>query len=419
MTTTLRPYDPLDISSLAFWGKTPAEREPAFDELRRERPLSWHRPVETELIPDEDDPGFWALVTHADVTAVSRDAETWGSGMEFGGVMMENVPEDIIEMAHSILSMDDPRHGRLRMIISSVFTPRRVKLIEDQIAAQAAAIVDDLGPSGEVNFVSAVSARLPMWTISEMIGVPPEDRQTFTDAANAMVAWNDEEYLAGRDGLQLLFDSLMTLHGGAYRMAEERAENPRDDLITALVQAEVDGQKLTPEEIAAFFVLLSVAGNDTTRQTTTHGLLALHRHPEQCEYLMADFEGRIDRAIDEFLRWGTPVLTFKRTARKDTEIRGRHIAAGEKAVLFYQSANRDEAVFADPYRFDLTRDPNPHVAFGGGGPHFCLGASLARVQLRAIFHQVLHRLPNLEVIGEPVFLRGNFIHGIKRLPVRY
>ncbi|WP_019874663.1 cytochrome P450 [Sporichthya polymorpha] len=419
MTTTLRPHDPLDISSLAFWAKSPSEREPAFDELRRERPLSWHRPVETELIPDEDDPGFWALVTHADVTAVSRDAETWGSGMEFGGVMMENVPEDIIEMAHSILSMDDPRHGRLRKIISSVFTPRRVRLIEDQIAAQAAAIVDDLGSSGEVNFVSAVSARLPMWTISEMIGVPPEDRQTFTDAANAMVGWNDEEYLAGRDGLQLLFDSLMTLHGGAYRMAEERAEDPRDDLITALVQAEVDGQKLTPEEIAAFFVLLSVAGNDTTRQTTTHGLLALHRHPDQREYLMADFEGRIDRAIDELLRWATPVLTFKRTARKDTEIRGQHIAAGEKAVLFYHSANRDESVFPDPYRFDLTRDPNPHVAFGGGGPHFCLGASLARVQLRAIFSQVLHRLPNLEVIGEPVFLRGNFIHGIKRLPVRY
>lgn len=419
MTTTLRPYDPIDISSLAFWARSPAEREAVFDELRRDRPLSWHAPVETELIPDEDDPGFWALVTHADVVAVSRDSETWGSGLQYGGVMMENVPEDIIEMAHSILSMDDPRHSRLRKLISSVFTPRRVRLIEDQIRAQAAAIVDDLGDSGAADFVAAVSARLPMWTISEMIGIPPVDRQRFTDAADSLVAWNDEEYLDGRDGLQLLFDGLMTLHGGAYAMAEDRAANPADDLMTALVQAEVDGEKLTPEEIAAFFVLLSVAGNDTSRQTTSHGLLALQRYPEQHAYLMADFENRIGPAVEEFLRWGTPVLTFKRTARKDAEIRGQHIAAGEKVVLFYHSANRDESVFADPYRFDVARAPNPHVAFGGGGAHFCLGASLARIQLRAIFDQVLHRLPGLEVTGEPVFLEGNFINGIKRLPVRY
>lgn len=419
MTTTLRPHDPLDISSLAFWDRPPVEREAVFDDLRRNRPLSWHRPVETKLIPDEDDPGFWALVTHADVVAVSRDSETWASGMQYGGVMMENVPEDIIEMAHSILSMDDPRHSRLRKLISSVFTPRRVRLIEDQIKAQAAAIVDDLGSSGEADFVSAVAARLPMWTISQMIGIPPEDRQRFTDAADAMVAWNDEEYLAGRDGLQLLFDSLMTLHGGAYHLAEERAARPADDLMTALVQADIDGEKLTPEEIAAFFVLLSVAGNDTSRQTTSHGLLALHRHPDQRAYLMADFDARIGPAVEEFLRWGTPVLTFKRVARVDTELRGQPIAAGEKAVLFYHSANRDESVFADPYRFDVARDPNPHVAFGGGGAHFCLGASLARLQLRAIFDQVLRRLPDLEVIGEPEYLRGNFINGIKRLPVRY
>ena len=245
MTTTLRTHDPLDISSLAFWAQSPAEREAAFDELRRDRPLSWHAPVETELIPDSDDPGFWALVTHADVTAVSRDSETWGSGMQYGGVMMENVPEDIIEMAHSILSMDNPKHGRQRKLISSAFTPRRVRLIEDQIKAQAAAIVDDLGSTGEVNFVKAVSARLPMWTISEMIGIPEEDRQKVTDAADSMVGWNDEEYLAGRDDLQLLFDGLMTLHSAAYAMAEDRAENPADDLMTALVQAEIDGEKLT------------------------------------------------------------------------------------------------------------------------------------------------------------------------------
>ncbi|HUR76028.1 MAG TPA: cytochrome P450 [Sporichthya sp.] len=421
MTTTTRAHDPIDLSSLAFWTGHPAEREPIFDLLRRERPVSWHRPAESGLLPepDPDDPGYWALVRHADIVAVSRDSETWGSGMEYGGVMMENVPEEILEMAHSILSMDAPRHTTLRKVISSVFTPRRVKLIEDQIKAQAAAIVDDLGEHGEVDLVETVSGRLPMWTISEMIGVPEEERQVVTDAANAMVGWNDEDFIGDSDPLQMMFDALLVLHGRAYDLCQARAAHPQDDLFSALVQAEVDGAKLTFEEIAAFFVLLSVAGNDTTRQTTTHGVLALDRHPDQKKLLMEDFEARIGPAVEEFVRWGTPVLTFRRTARKDAQIGGQLIAAGEKVVMFYHSANRDETVFADPYTLDITRNPNPHVGFGGGGAHFCLGSNVARTQLRAIFDQLLHRLPDLQVTGEPEFLAGNFINGIKRLPVRY
>ncbi|MGQ0625247.1 MAG: cytochrome P450 [Sporichthyaceae bacterium] len=413
-----RRHDPLDISTQAFWALPPAQRDPVFDELRRERPLSWHRPADSTLLPDEDDPGFWALVRHADVVAVSRDAETFGSGQAYGGVMMENVPEDLLEMAHSILSMDAPRHASLRKLISSVFTPRRVAMIEAQIKAQAAAIVDELGSSGECDIVHAVSARLPMWTVSEMIGIPPESRQRVADAANAMVGWNDEEYLAGRDGLQMMFDSLMILHGDAYQLAEARTVDPQDDLISALTAAEVDGERLTPEEIASFFVLLCVAGNDTTRQTTTHALLALDRHPEQKAYLLADFDARIGRAVEEFVRWATPVMSFRRTARKDTELRGQFIAEGEKVVMFYRSANFDDTVFTDPYRFDVARTVNPHLGFGGGGPHFCLGSQVAKVQLRAIFDQLLHRLPNLRV-GQPEYLAGNFINGIKRLPVTY
>ncbi len=419
MTTTTRAHDPIDISTHAFWAQPPAAREAVFAELRRDRPLSWHRPADTDLLPDEDDPGFWALVSHADIVAVSRDAETFGSGQEYGGTMMENVPEDILEMAHSILAMDAPRHARTRKVISSVFTPRRIRLIEDQIKAQARSIVADLGEHGEVDLVQAVSKRLPMWTLSEMIGIPADDREEVVAAANAMVSWNDPEFVGDSDPLQLLFDSLMVLHGSAYRLTEARAARPADDLMTALVQAEVDGEKLTGEEIAAFFVLLCVAGNDTTTQTTSHTVLALDRHPDQKALLLADFDARIGPAVDEFVRWATPVMTFRRTARTDTEIRGQHIAAGEKVVMFYLSGDRDESVFADPYRFDISRDPNPHLGFGGGGPHFCLGHGVARVQLRAIVGELLHRLPDLTVTGEPEHLAGNFINGIKRMSVRY
>ncbi len=413
-----RTHDAVDISSHTFWSLPPDEREPVFAQLRDERPLSWHRPAETELLPDEDDPGFWALVTHADIVAVSRDAQTWGSGMQYGGVMLENVPEDMLEAAHSILSMDAPRHAKQRKVIASVFTPRRVRTIEEQIRAQARGIVDDLVASGtgEVDLVDRVSSRLPMWTISEMIGIDEPDRERVARAANAMVSWNDPEFIGEGDPMGVLLEGLMTLHQASFALADARRRRPADDLMTALVQAEVEGVQLTDEDIASFFVLLCVAGNDTTRQTTSHAALALDRHPDQKALLLQDFGGRIGTAVEEFVRWASPVLTFRRTARHDTEIRGQRIAEGEKAVMFYLSGNRDPAVFARPEQFDVTRDPNPHVGFGGGGPHFCLGSHLARMQLRSIFDELLHRLPDLSV-GEPEWLAGNFINGIKRLPV--
>jgi cytochrome P450 len=414
---TRREYDQLDISSHAFWAKPPHERERAFAELRRNRPLSWHPPAETDLVTDETDPGFWALVCHADIVAVSRDARTFRSGQDFGGTMLEDVPADILEAAHSILSMDEPRHAKLRKLISSVFTPRRVAKIEDQINGQARRIIDSVAGRREIDFVADVSARLPMWTISEMIGIDEADREPVAEAADAMVSWNDPEFVGDGEPLNVLFDGLMTLHQVAYELVAARRSTPADDVMTALAQAEVDGERLTDEEIAAFFVLLCVAGNDTTRQTTTHGLLALQAHPREKTALLADFDGRIEGAVEEFVRWASPVLTFRRTAAADTEIRGQPIAAGEKVVLFYRSGNRDEAVFSDPERFDISRTPNPHVGFGGGGPHFCLGSHLAKMQLRAIFEQVLHRLPGIEV-GEPEYLTSNFINGIKRLPVR-
>jgi cytochrome P450 len=263
-----------------------------------------------------------------------------------------------------------------------------------------------------------------MWTISEMIGIEPENRKTVADAANAMVGWNDPDFIGDGEPLQVLATALFTLHGAARELAAKRRETPADDVMTALVEAEIEGEmgaegeRLTDDQIAAFFVLLCVAGNDTTRQTATHTIKALHDHPDQLELLLDDYDGHIGTAVDEFVRWASPVLTFRRTARVDAQVGGQKIAAGEKVVMFYRSGNQDESVFVEPARFDITRKPNAHVGFGGGGPHFCMGSHLARTQLKALFRELLFRLDDIQV-GEPEYLTGNFINGIKRLPVTF
>jgi cytochrome P450 len=415
---TTRTFDPLDISSHAFWAQAPAARDEVFARLRAERPVSWHRPAETDLVPDCAGPGFWALTRHADIVAASRNSEVFASGQEFGGVMLEDVPAEVLEAAHSILAMDAPRHVKQRKLISSVFTPRRVARIEEQIRNQARLIVDAVAPLGEIDFVEQVAARLPMWTISEMIGIPEADRDRIAAAAGAMVSWNDPDFIGDGEPIGVLFSALMTLHAEASELVALRRAEPADDLMTALAQAELDGERLTDAEIAAFFVLLCVAGNDTTRQTASHTIKALRDFPEQRDALLVDYDGRIDTAVEEFVRWASPVMTFRRTARIDIEIGGQPIAAGEKIVMFYRSGNQDESAFDTPRRFDIARKPNNHVGFGGGGPHFCLGSHLARMQLKALFRELLYRLPDLRV-GEPEYLAGNFINGIKRLPVSF
>ena len=415
-TATKPPYDPAPLSSLSFWEQPADEREKVFSELRRERPISWHPPFEGALMPNDGDPGYWAVVRHADVVAVSRNPAVFCSGR---GVMLENVPEQVLEAATSFLATDAPRHTQLRRLIQSAFTPRQVARIEEQVKNQARQIVDDFvaGPT-EVDFVEAVSNRLPLWTISEMMGVPPDQRDAMVHSADGMVSWNDPEVQAGRQALEVLFDSLIALLGIARGMAEARRSDPTDDLMTALVQAEVEGERLTDEEIGAFFVLLAVAGNDTTRNTISHGMRALSVNPDQRAWLMDDFETRVPSAVEEMLRWGTAVMTFRRTATCDTELGGQQIAEGDKVVMFYGAANWDDTVFPDPHRFDLGRQPNDHVAFGGGGPHYCMGASLARSQLRAILNELLHKVGPIE-FGEPELLVGNFIHAIKKMPCRF
>ncbi|WP_029112798.1 cytochrome P450 [Mycobacterium sp. URHB0044] len=414
--TPTRPYDPIDLSSRAFWSTSAATREKAFAVLRAERPVSWHPPVEDSLMHDPQDPGYWAVTRHADIVTVSRDSDVFLSGK---GVLFENVPEELLEASQSFLAMDPPRHTMIRKVVHAAFTPRQVRRIEDSIKANARDIVAELQDAGSgADFVEHCAKELPIRTLSDMVGIPESERAQVAEAADAMVSLGDPAFLAGRNPLEVLVMSQMYLHQVAGALAADRRQNPGEDLISSLVHAEVDGDRLTDAEVAAFFVLLAVAGNDTTRQTMSHAVKALTDFGAQRDWLAADFDDRIGGAIEEFVRWATPVMTFRRTAATDYQVGDQTIAAGEKVVMFYASGNADTDVFDAPERLDLSRKPNPHLGFGGGGRHFCLGAHVARAQLRAVFSELFTQLPTIQA-GEPEYVPGNFIHGIRSMPVTF
>jgi cytochrome P450 len=404
-------FDPVSISPVSFWQLTAEEREPYFKILRDERPLSWHPPLEGTLIPAPVD-GVWAITRNEDIAYVSKHPEIFSSAQ---GVQIEAVPDDILDAAESFLGMDGARHSSLRRLVSSVFTPRQVAAIQDQVTQQAVKIVDDLLATREGDFVEQVSKPLPMWTIYEMVGLPAERRDEAALHADGMVSWADTDVAAGREPGAVVTDSLVGLLTLGLELAEERRAHPENDLMSRLVEAEVEGRRLTDDELGAFFVLLSVAGNDTTRNTMTLTTMALQQCPEQRQLLVDDFDGRIKCAIEEFVRWATPVMTFRRTVVQDTELHGQRISEGDWVVMMYSSGNRDERVFADPNVFDIQRKPNAHVAFGGGGPHYCMGAFLAKMQLEAFFRELIFRAPTLRV-GEPEYLTGNFVRAVKSLP---
>lgn len=407
-----RAYDAIDLSSRAFWATSAAERERSFAVLRAERPVSWHAPVEDSLMSDPDDPGYWAVTRREDVVAVSRDNDVFLSGR---GVLFENIPVELLEASQSFLAMDPPRHTKLRKVVSAAFTPRQVRRVEDSIKSNAKAIVEELRAAGSgADFVDHCAKQLPIRTLSDMVGIPESERQHVAHAADALVSWADPIYLAGRNPLEVLVENQMYLHQVAGTLAAERRERPGDDLLSSLVNAEVDGDRLSDADVSAFFVLLAVAGNDTTRQTASHAMKALTDFPDQRAWLREDFDNRVGTAVEEFIRWATPVMTFRRTAATDVELGGQTIKAGEKVVMFYPSANWDTDAFTDPDRFDVSRNPNPHVGFGGGGVHFCLGAHVARAQLRAIFGELLGQLPEIQA-GEPAYVPGNFIHAIRSM----
>ncbi|CDO05912.1 cytochrome P450 [Mycolicibacterium cosmeticum] len=411
-----RPYDPIDLSSRAFWATTAADREASFAQLRAHRPVSWHPPVEDALMEDPNDKGFWAVTRHADIVTVSRDSDTFLSGK---GVLFETVPEELLEASQSFLAMDAPRHTLIRKVVHSAFTPRQVARIESSIKHNAKVIVEELAAAGSgVDFVTYCAKQLPVRTLSDMVGIPESERDRVANAADALVSWADPVYLAGRNPLEVLLENQMYLHQVAGALAAERRANPGNDLISALVHAEVDGDRLTDFEVSAFFVLLAVAGNDTTRQTASHAIKALTDFPQQRAWLLDDFDDRIGTAVEEFVRWASPVMTFRRTAAADVELGGQRIAAGEKVVMFYASGNWDAEVFDRPEALDLGRKPNQHLGFGGGGRHFCLGAHVARTQLRALFAELLTQLPDIAA-GEPTYLAGNFVHAIRAMPCSF
>ncbi len=413
MAVSRSPQTPeADLGSLDFWGRPAQERDRYFEWLRREAPISRHQPPEDILgLPEDGRMGYWAIVRYEDVRAISRDPQTFCSSQ---GTQFADAPPEFLEASMSFLAMDAPRHTKLRGLVSSAFTPRQVARIEQGIRVNARQIVEEAAAHDSGDFVELVAKRLPLVTISDMIGVPDADRERVVAAADLLVTASDPEVFGDRPPIEVLGEALWTLTQFATELAAHREANPGEDLMTALVQADVDGERLTHAEIAAFFVLLSVAGNDTTRHTTSHAMRALTVNPDQRALLLEDLDARLGTAVEEFIRWASPVLTFRRTTTREVELHGERLPAGERVVLFYQSANRDERAFEDPWTFDVTRDPNRHLGFGGGGPHYCLGASLARAQLRSIFGELLRVLPAVQA-QEPELLRSAFVHGVKRM----
>jgi methyl-branched lipid omega-hydroxylase len=403
----------IDLSTTEFWGLPLTERAAAFARLRAEP----QTPFFTEPESPFSDPagGYYALVKHADVVEASKHPAVFSSAR--GATSIPDLPVEFNEYFGSMINMDDPRHARLRRIVSRAFSPRLIAKFEDDVRRTAATVVDDLLLTGPCDFVANVAAKLPLKIICDMMGIPDDQYDMVLANSNIILSGADPEFLSedmDQAVLQLL-GAGQALADLVTSLAAERAQAPREDLVSALVTANIDGEQLTSAELASFFVLLVVAGNETTRNALSHGLILFTEHPDQRALLLADMENRLEGAVEEIVRYASPVLFMRRTLTEDYTMNGHDYRKDDKVVLFYYSANRDEAVFADPERFDITRSPNPHVGFGGPGPHYCLGAHLARRELRVMLRELLTRVPGITA-GEPDRLLSSFVNGVKRLP---
>ncbi|RFU21907.1 cytochrome P450 [Geodermatophilus marinus] len=410
--------DEVDLSDRDWWVRPPAERHAAFDRLRRERPFAFFAEPEIPGIPTG--PGYRAVTRYADLEAISSQPALFCSGK--GAVSMQDIPAELHEFYGSLISMDDPRHAKIRRIVSKTFTPRMLERTLDSVRA----VVDDVlaaarrtaeAGDGTIDVVADIAAPIPLRVICDMMGIPEEDRPGVLNRSNIILSGGDPELIEDGDPLTAFLTAGMEMAALMERLAAERLEQPREDLTTALVTTEVDGEKLSHQEIASFFILLLVAGNETTRNALSQGLLALAEHPDQRARWAAD-PGLDRTAVEEVVRWVSPVTWMRRTATRDGELNGHRFSAGDKFLLFYAAANRDPEAFRDPQVFDVGRDPNPHVGFGSKGPHFCLGAHLARRELAVAFRAMFDQLPDLEVTGPPDRLRSSFVNGLKRLPAR-
>ncbi len=402
-----------DLSAPEFWTLPREYREGAFKTLRDQQPISFWE--EFDFIDGQfpRGPGYWSVVRHEDVWHVSRNAQLFASGH---GVNIGDMPIEIAEFFGSMIAMDDPRHFRLRSIVSKGFTPKEVARVEEYVKIKAAGVVDRLladFPERECDFVHEVAAPMPLQIICEMMGIPPEDEDQIFRWTNVILGAGDPEFTSTFEDL---FAAGMGMFQYAQALGEDRLANARDDLTSIMMHAVVDGERLTPQEFGSFFILLVVAGNETTRNAISHGMHLLTTYPDQRDLWFNDFEGTNRTAVDEIVRYSTPVIHFRRTALEDTVVGGQEIKAGQKLVMWYNSANRDETVYPDPYKFDVQRPLQPaQVGFGAGGPHFCLGANLARREISVMFNEIRLRMPTLHTVGEPDYLQSNFINGIKRL----
>ncbi len=385
-----------------------------FTWLRENEPVFHH--------PEPDGPGFWVVTKHADVITCNRAWERLSSAGERGGVIAIEEQREV-QMSEGpsmegnlMLQMDPPRHTRYRKLVNRGFTPRMIQQLEPHIRELTVNILDGALAVDPCDFVTQIAAELPLEVIAELIGVPREERRKIFDWSNTMVGQEDPEYEVDEDEVR---QAQIELFLYAQQLAEKHRESAGDDIISELLSADIDGESLSDMDFNLFFLLLTVAGNETTRNAISHGMQAFIENPEQYDRLVADPAGMIETATEEILRWATPVLYFRRNATTDFELKGHQISEGDKVTLWYISANRDEDVFEDSFAFDIGRTPNDHVAFGGGGPHFCLGAQLARLEIRVLFEELAKRVSRVEPLEGPDRLRSNFIGGIKHLPVRF
>jgi cholest-4-en-3-one 26-monooxygenase len=376
-----------------------------FDTLRRDAPLYFH--------PETDGPGFWSVVRYHDLEQISRDPRVFSS--EWGITLFDVDDSQLEQQRMMMLMMDPPRHTKQRLLVNKGFTPRMIEQLHDRIRQAAVDIIDNIAERGECDFVVDVAAELPLQVIAEMMGVPQTDRHNMFEWSNRLIGSQDPEYAVSTEDAT---GAAIEMFAYANELAAAKRANPGDDIVSTLLAAEVNGERLTDVEFDLFFELLAVAGNETTRNLISHGMLALAENPDQRDLLLAD-PSLLPSAVDEMLRYASPVMYMRRTARADIELHGQQIKEGDKIALWYIAANHDPEVFADPHRFDIRRSPNDYLAFGGGGPHFCLGSHLAKLEIRVMFEELLARLPDMELNGPVQRLRSNFINGIKHMPVRF
>ena len=382
--------------------------------MRDEKPFAFFEERVIEDAPFPPGPGYFAVTRHDDIWQISRNAQLFCSGK---GSNIGDLPVEMNEFFGSMINMDDPKHFRLRNIVSRGFTPKEVSRIEDQVRDRAARLVTELierFPNGECDFVEEVAAALPLAIICDMMGIPEEDHKKIFHWTNVILGVGDPEFVGSYEDLMTV---ALEMFMYAQALGESRVGNPQDDVTSAMMNAVVDGERLTAQEFGSFFILLVVAGNETTRNAISHGMKLLTDNPDQRKIWFDDFDTHTRTAVEEIVRYATPVIHFRRTVTEDTVLSGQKLKAGDKVVMFYASGNRDERVFANPHLFDVTRAVAPaQVGFGAGGPHFCLGANLARREIQVMFDEIRRRLPNMRITGEPAYLQSSFINGIKRMP---